>query len=322
MPNIQIRGHTIDVDISTELQRFDWGYRARWSTDKLIAPSPFRYDNTPSFFVNLDGEYAGTWGDAGYYDEAYKSGGFVKLLSFMRQETWEETEDYLLGEYRQFDSEEIKLRTPNLRIVKPFRPLNEAIIQPATSRYLESRAIGASTQALYGIGRGRYDRFTAIPWRKPNGDLANVKYRATRGKTFFYEKGAHPIRRLIWGIDVVHRQGLRTAALNEAEIDGMSWTEASEGAIAGLAAGGVTFTDEQADLIKRSPIERLILAGDNDKAGRKFNEVVASKLAGYVELWTVDYGEAKDANEVLKRIGKITGIQQIENRLLRVNRCL
>jgi hypothetical protein len=263
---------------------------------------------------------AGVWGDSGYYDEAYKSGGFVKLLAFLRQETWEETEDYLLGEYRQFDSESIKLRAPTLRIAETFRPLAESIVQPATSRYLESRAIGASTQALYGVGRGRYERFTAIPWRKPKGDLANVKYRATRGKTFFYEKGAHPIRKLVWGLDVAHRLGLRTAALNEAEIDGMSWTEASEGTIAGLAAGGVTFTDEQADLIKRSPIERLILAGDNDKAGRKFNEVVAAKLSGHVELWTVDYGAAKDANEVLKQMGEITGIQRLENRLLRVSR--
>ncbi|MDH5159873.1 toprim domain-containing protein [Heyndrickxia oleronia] len=306
MPNVYIRGQTVDVDIEGELRNFDWGSRARWTTDKLVAASPYRYDSTPSFFVNLDGELAGTWGDSGYYDEDWKSGGFVKLLAFLRQETYEETEDYLLGEYGwSSDMETLTIKPPRLRIKQPFRPLAESLVTTSHSRYLEARGIGSRVQELYGVGYGRQRGFTAIPWRTASGQLANVKYRATRGKVFFYEKGAHPIRRLVWGIDVADRLQARTAALCEAEIDGMSWTEATAGDIVGLAAGGVTFTDEQADIIKRSSIERLVLAGDNDKAGRKFNEVVAAKLAGHVELMQADYGEFKDANEQWRQLGEI-----------------
>lgn len=319
MPNIQIRGENVDIDIEAELRQFDWGYRAKWSSNKLIAASPYRYDKSPSFFVNLDGPYAGTWKDSGAYDAEYESGGFVKLLAFLRNETYEETEDYLLDTYAwRGDVETITIRPPNLRIAKPFKALPEAIITQATSRYLLARGIGSRTQELYGVGYGRQKGFTAIPWRKPNGALANVKYRATRGKLFFYEKGAHPIRRLVWGIDAVNRLNIRTAALCEAEIDGMSWTEASGGEILGLATGGVTFTDWQADIIKRSPIERLILAGDADKAGRKFNEVVAAKLAGFVELLTADYGEYKDANERWRSMGNIGEVKTTENRLLKL----
>lgn len=311
MPNVTIRGQTVDVDIELELRNFDWDYRARWSTDKLIAASPFRYDNTPSFFVNLDGEYAGCWGDSGYYDEDWKSGGFVKLLAFLRQETYEETEDYLLGEYGwSGDMETLTIKPPRLRINQPFRPLAEALVTPAHSRYLEARGLGSRVQELYGVGYGKQRGFTAIPWRTASGQLANVKYRATRGKVFFYEKGAHSIRRLVWGIDVANRLQARTAALCEAEIDGMSWTEATKGEVIGLAAGGVTFTDEQADIIKRSSIERLVLAGDNDKAGRKFNEVVVAKLAGHVELMQADYGEFKDANDRWRKKGAVGELQR------------
>ncbi|MED3649994.1 toprim domain-containing protein [Heyndrickxia sporothermodurans] len=317
MPNISIRGQTVDVDITGELQRFDFGYRARWTTDKLVAASPFRYDSTPSFFVNLDGELAGTWKDSGAYDSEWESGGFVKLLAFLRQETYEETEDYLLAEYGWTGNvETLTIKPPRLRIKQPFRPLDESTVTPAQSRYLEARGIGGRTQALYGVGYGRQRGFTAIPWRTASGQLANVKYRATRGKVFFYEKGAHPIRRLVWGIDVANQLQARTAALCEAEIDGMSWAQATDGEIIGLAAGGVTFTDEQADIIKRSSIERLVLAGDNDKAGRKFNEVVAAKLAGHVELLQADYGEFKDANEQWRQLGEITITNCDENLLI------
>lgn len=296
MPSIKIRGQTVAVDIEAELREFDWGYRARWLPEKLIAASPFRYDKTPSFFVNLDGPYAGTWKDSGAYDAEWESGGFVKLLAFLRNETYEETAEYLIEKYGAHDTDELKLRLPKLKMPEgPPKLLPESIVMPAISQYLLRRGIDEDTQRLYGVGYGRYKGFTAIPWHLPNGKLGNVKYRATRGKTFFYERNAYPIRRLVWGLDVVNRLNAKRAALCEAETDAMTWT--ASGLAYGIATGGVTFTDEQADLIKRSSIEELILAGDNDKAGRKFNEAVKRSLKGYVRLYEVDYGEKKDANE-------------------------
>lgn len=301
MPEIKIRGHTVDVDIESELREFEW-VKARWTSDKLQAASPFRYDNQPSWFVNLDGEYAGTWADLGAYDSEWASGNFVKLLAFLRQETYEEAEEYLIEMYGvPTDGRRREFKLPPIRKPKIFEALPERLVTPAYSRYLGARGIGETTQSVYGVGYGRQRGFCALPWRTPDGRLANVMYRAIRGKLFFYERGGWPRRRLLYGIDVVKGTGVRTAALAEAPIDALSWYEATGGQVVGIAAGGVTLSQEQADLIKRSTIETIILAGDNDKAGSKFNEECKRKLQGHVRMQKADYGEYKDANEVLTR---------------------
>src|SRR5690606_33564706 len=148
-----------------------------------------------------------------------------------------------------------EFRLPPIRKPKVFEALPESLVTPAFSRYLDARGIGEATQKAYGVGYGKQRGFCALPWRIPSGELANVMYRATRGKPFFYERGGWPRRKLVYGIDVVKRTGARTAALCEAPIDALSWYEASAGEIIGVAAGGVTLSQEQADLIKRSSIE-------------------------------------------------------------------
>jgi len=299
---IKVRGILCDVDIEGELRQYEWS-NARWSAEKLIASSPFRYDRQPSFFVVLEphGTYpAGVWADSGAYDDEWSSGGFVKLLSFLRSETYEETEEYLIETYGVANTSNVTMPALRFRLPRKFKPLAETFVEPAVSRYLLSRGLNEQTQSLYGTGRGRFRGFTAFPWRMADGRLANVKYRATKGKAFFYERGGWPIRRLLFGIDVVWRLNAPVAALCEAEIDAMSWTQATGGRVIGVAVGGVCFSDEQADIIRRSPIKALVLAGDNDKPGRSLNEEARHKLSGSVALCTADYGRYKDANERLQ----------------------
>lgn len=317
MPEIKIRGQTLDVDIESELREFEW-VKARWTSDKLQAASPFRYDNQPSWFVNLDGEYAGTWADLGAYDSEWASGNFTKLLAFLRQETYEEAEDYLIEMYGvPTDGSRREFRLPPIRPPKPYEALPESLVTPAFSRYLERRGIGQATQTAYGVGYGKQRGFCALPWRTPDGQLANVMYRATRGKVFFYERGGWPRRKLLYGIDVVKRLNARTVALCEAPIDALSWYEATGGEIIGIAAGGVTLSQEQADLIKRSSIETIILAGDNDKAGAKFNAECERKLRGHVRLARAEYGDKKDANDVITSDGAEWVVREIIPKFLR-----
>lgn len=298
MAKIKVRGRWVDVDIRAELERFSW-QNARWTDTKLIAASPFRYDRKPSFFVNLDGMYAGTWKDSGAYDTEWESGGFVKLLAFLRNETQEETEEYLLAEYTtDWGNEKLTLKPPTLRMDKP-RYLNVnklAEFQREQSDYLTRRGISADVQRLMRTGYDPKKQAIVIPWFDGNGQLCNIKYRSVYGKTFWYERGAVPIRRLVYGIDVVFVKQAREAAICEAEIDAMSWWTIG---VPAIAVGGVNFTDEQADIIKRSPIERLILSADNDKAGEKLTEQIVKKLDRNVELYKVNFGRNKDANETL-----------------------
>jgi hypothetical protein len=300
LPKINVKGRWIDVDIRGELERFSW-QRARWTDTKLIAASPFRYDRTPSFFVNLDGMYAGTWKDSGAYDSEWESGNFVKLLAFLRNETEDETAEYLIETYAlSHDFENLTLRIPRLTIQRKGRSLDSAILAGFQTdySYLKGRGISEDVQRQMDVRYDAASQAVVIPWFTPDGKLANIKYRKTRGKAFWYEKGALPIRDLVYGLD----WRARVAVLTEAEIDAMSWRQVG---VTGLATGGVSFTPAKRDLILRSAIERLYIATDNDKAGRKLRDEVIRALRGRVELFSVEFERGfKDSNEVLVRAGE------------------
>lgn len=314
MPEIRIRGQTVDVDIISELEAFEWE-KPRWTASKLQAASPFRLDRKPSFFVNLDGDYAGTWADSGAVDEYFASGNFVKLIALLRNISYEEAEDYLLEKYGTYEERRmLKLRIPKLKLRKVYHPLPDDIIQPAVSPYLRSRGIPDDVQRRVGVGKGKYVGFTAIPWRRPDGRIMNVMYRSTRGKKFFYEPEACPISKLVWGIDLIYEDNAREVVVCEAPIDAMSWMAAGVHAI---AVGGATISKEQADIIRRSPITSIILGGDNDGSGRKLNEQVRRKLGRMYRYKDINFGKYKDANDVLVSEGGrgLTSLDMVFTRL-------
>jgi len=310
---VKIRGHDVQIDVQSELEEFEW-HRPKWSHDKLIAASPFRHDRSPSFFVLLEGngDYpAGSWGDSGAYDDEWKSGGFVKLLSFLRNETFEETVEYLLSKYSESSNNcDIILILPSLRRDRFKTVLHRDIIEIQTSPYLNKRGISEEVQVKAKVGKSRHYGFVAIPWYSPDGQLSNVKYRATKGKTFFYERNARPIRELVFGADLYNRS-YDDLIICEAEIDALSWRVAGYNAI---AVGGVSFTTQQKDIIQRLPFKKLVVAGDNDKAGARFNTQVVQALKGR-ELAVIQWRESayKDANDVLLAKGIDGLIEMFEN---------
>lgn len=58
--------------------------------------------------------------------------------------------------------------------------------------------------------------------------------------------------------------------------------------------------------------EKIILATDNDEAGRALREELARRL-GKERCWTVDFGDCKDVNEVLVKHGKEKAKEIINN---------
>lgn len=324
MSILNIRNHSVQVDIESELREYDFGHNARWSPGKLVASSPFRADQAPSFFVNLSGDYAGTWGDSGALDEQYSRGNFVALIAYLRGIGYEEAEEYLLDKYGALyeikPDEPIRIAAPKLserRAVNNELPAD--LVTQAISPYLLSRGISEDVQRKFAVGYGEdITGYTAIPWHDVNGRLANVKYRSTSGKKFFYAKDATPISRLVYGLDFFAGVGDEgEAVICEGEIDALSWETAGINAI---AIGGAHISREQADLIKRSRIRRLYLGGDNDEQGEKLNTQVERMLGGFIELFTIDYGSYKDANDVLLSEGdegleKLTTEESVGNRL-------
>lgn len=310
METIRIRGQNVAVDIRAELEQFNW-VRPKWSSDKLIAASPFRYDKTPSFFVNFTGEYAGCFADSGAYDQEWASGNFPKLLSFLRNESYEETEEYLLGEYGipSDGTGSVKLNTVNLRIQRARQSLSAEILKEYTEdySYLKSRGISEHIQRQMGVLYSPQQKAAVIPWREPSGRLANVKYRKTYGKTFWYEKGGRPIRELVYGIE----RAEPTTVICEAEIDALSWHTAG---VAAIAVGGASFNRWKRDLILRSTIEELIIATDNDKAGGKLRREIEEAMKGHVRVrHAYVRADCKDANEALVKYGVEALKESVEN---------
>jgi 5S rRNA maturation endonuclease (ribonuclease M5) len=305
---LRIRGINVDVNIRFELEQYNF-HKARWLSDKLIASSPFRYyaDNRPSFFVCLDenSDYYGVWKDSGAIDPEWTSGGFVKLLSFLRGEDYESTIEYLLATYASDwdgNPDSLTLDTSGFDVKANRQRIDSDILNAYKFRhpYFGKRGISERVQREYGVGYDKRSRAVTLPWFNADGTLANVKYRKVDSKIFWYlssAKNAVPIARLLYGIDVIYKKRAKIAAIVEGESDVLSFSEAG---IPAIGIGGSAFTDYKADLIVRSPIERLIIATDNDRIGRKIRDDIVAKLAGKIELTEITWPDRyKDANDVL-----------------------
>lgn len=313
MATIKVLDRYVDVDVYDEINQYDWRC-AKWTEDKLIACSPFRDDSRPSFWVSLTGEYAGVFGDSAYDNDYYKAGGLPKLLAYLRDESYEEACAYLLEKYDyDFMDGDIEITTPKINLL----PTRNVVLpqhtydKPIDNDYLIGRGIHPSVIKLQGV----FDNgdHIGIPWRNMRGEVCAIKYRHKKSKYFWYEDDATPLARLVYGLDVVVKRGISRIAICEAEIDAMTWQSAG---IYAVAIGGARFNEKQADMIVQSGVSEIILAGDNDVQGRKFNDRVAELLNGRITLKSIDYSTlngCKDVND-LGMIGikgiKITNLQR------------
>lgn len=299
METITVLDRQVSVDIREEVLEFEWD-NAKITDDKLIACSPFRDDNTPSFWINFTGEYAGVFGDSAWDSDYYKSGTLPKLLAYLRNETYEEACLYLLKKYDYDYSEgDIPLMVPGLLDT-------ESKIKEVPKEYYE----GMSLDKSYLPGRGIHPKVVemngifdngnsiGIIWRSMDGVVRAIKYRHKTSKEFWYYGGGTPVSNLVWGLDIVLERSITTVVICEAEIDAMTWQSAG---VFAVAIGGARFNDVQAEQIIQSGVENVIVAGDNDKAGNKFNALVESKLKRYVKLSRLTYQgfeKCKDVNDI------------------------
>ncbi|MFZ7945714.1 toprim domain-containing protein [Neobacillus sp. 19] len=220
----------------------------------------------------------------------------------MRNETYEETEEYLRGEYGWQDTNEegiVKLIPINLRIQRARQSLDADVLTNYNEdyTYLKKRGISERVQRQMGVLYDPQGRAAVIPWNLTEKTITSVKYRTVYAKTFWYHRGGRPIRELVYGIE---RAG-PTTVICEAEIDAMSWMEAGYSAV---AVGGASFNGWKRDLILRSPIEELIIATDNDKAGGKLRKEIEAMMRGHVRVRQAYVsGDVKDANEALVKLG-------------------
>lgn len=313
---------------------YSW-VKPRWTHDKFFAVSPFRDDDSsPSFYVWLTDNArfnakAGQFGDDGAPD-GWKRGSFVKLISFLRQETEQESCEYLRYTYATewTREEEVTLNPPKLTLESVSRPLDMRLLDQYTYRhpYLEQRGISAAVQRALRIGYDRVRQAVTIPWFLPDGRLGNVMYRSVNSKVFWFAKACPscghghltrdnvtyrckacgqetaqpiegmPIRNMLYRIDVIYRKKVKRAALVEAPIDSAFLMTCG---IPAVAVGGTAFNEAKRDLIVRSPIEEIVLFTDNDAPGEEMKRKAIELLDGFVTLKEVVYPDGcKDPCDV------------------------
>lgn len=298
---VRVRGQDLEVDIRAELEQYEWR-KARWTPEKLIACSPFRHERKPSFAVRLDN---GVWIDSGAYEVEWRQGSFVKLLSYLRNETERETEDYLLALYgcHRNDSDlTLENMHLDLTLERPeARYLDLSILREYAWRhpYLErDRGLGEEIQRRFKVGYCRKSRAVTFPWFDRRGRLVNIKFRSVYDKRFWYHPEGQPIRNHLYGIHAVHAVGAEEVWVVESEIDALTLWQAGKAAV---ALGGARFTEEQRRLLLQTPVKIVIVATDNDKAGQQIARGICDSLGGYLEIKKMHWldSQCKDINELL-----------------------
>lgn len=305
---MRLRGYEVQVDFAAELEKYEWR-RPRWAGKKFQACSPFRNERHPSFAVHLE---TGVYIDSGSQNEEWRKGNFAKLLAYLRNETYEETVDYLLETYCSALGNLEKLRlTFDLALADEARkPMDVAVLDDFMYRhpYLNScRGIEEKWQRAFRVGYDWKHKAVTFPWYDRRGNLVNIKFRSVEDKRFWYYGDGHPIKNHVYALNFIYRAKETTAYVVESEIDAITLWQAGFPAI---ALGGANLTGKQRDLLLQSPVETFVLATDNDKAGRRIARTLIDELSGFKTVLIIKLPDhVKDINdmtrnELLKVIGK------------------
>lgn len=306
---MEIRGYEVDVDYEKELRLYDWS-RPKWTEDRLICCSPFRDESHPSFAVNLEN---GLWIDSGGDGDYYK-GNFISILAYLRNESYKETEEYLLETYYQLyfkDTDELTLEFDGWVTPKkePYVVLEKEILNEYAFRhpYLENRGIEDVYQSAVKIGYDRTHKAISIPWFDKNGDLVTIKFRSVVDKRFWYYDGGQKVRDHLWGLWLVYIKKSTRVFLVESEIDALTlW----KNGFSAIAVGGSSLTPKQRKLILESGIKTVVLACDNDRVGKRLEKSIIEKLNGLVvieHMWfPYRYKDVNDIpqNELIKYVSE------------------
>jgi DNA primase len=295
---IIINEQEIGVDIAEELEPYlDSFPKYRVRGIKLQSCSPFRDENKPSFAVNLEN---GTWIDSGAYQDDWRQGNFIKLLSFLMGVTYDEAKEYLLEKYRTIyaDMDNFKLEIWMPEEHKPYRIVSREELEPFLYRnpYLTKRGITEKVQRAFKVGYDRDKQAIVLCWHDKHGQIINLKFRSITDKRFWYLEDGQAIKQHIFGLHFIFKMDIKTAYVVESETDCLYlWSHG----IPAIALGSASMSKAQEKLILSSPIENLVLAFDADQAGYRCKRNVENRLQGSLSLWEMPMPRGcKDVNDI------------------------
>lgn len=272
------------IDIPEYLSRYDVWENAKLTDERLICSSPFRPDSSPSFFVNFNNDFAGTWGDSG----DGSTGNFIKLVAQLDDTSYEEALEKLRDEFElgAYDTPQISVGVHASQSRDKFPPVDHN-----SSAYLISRGLSESTQRAYRTAER--ESTIILPYIDGVGMWRAVKYRTTYAKDFYYEAGNNHIKELVFGHHLVYEENPTTLVICEAEIDAMT---AYEMGFVGLSLGSANLSDTQIRLIQKFGVENILIASDNDLKGNMVAEDIRKSFAKTHNVYRAVLPDGEDLN--------------------------
>ena len=299
---MKVRNVEVPINIWAELEPYldHFGdYRIRG--DKLQACSPFRYERHPSFAVNLEN---GTWIDSGSPTDLYHKGNFVALLAYLRQEEYQDTEEYLFQAYHIMleDTERLQLKIDlqqESTVGVTYEWFKDFPQLQFRHPYLLKRGITKEVQRLFCIGFDKEHEAIAMPWFNSDKKVINVKFRSIRYKQFFYLQDGQLTRNYVYGLPQCKALGYKDVAIVESEIDCMYlWSNE----IPAVAMGHAGINKNQIQLLLNAGIETVTFASDNDEAGERFRIEMGKKLPKLFTCYELEIPYMyKDVNDIPQR---------------------
>lgn len=190
-------------------------------------------------------------------------------------------------------------------------PISDSIL----NWFKEKRGIDQSTLLRWGVTQGNHyfvskqKSMMAIHFNfYREGELVNVKYRSG-SKDFMMAGGAELI---LYGLDLLKDTERYTKrkeiTIVEGEIDALSMYQAGIYGVVSVPNGAsgkknvdLKYLDNCIDYFK--DLKKIIIAVDNDEAGIHLRNELARRFGKYRCVY-IEYGDYKDANEVLINEGK------------------
>ncbi|MFW8618686.1 toprim domain-containing protein [Enterococcus innesii] len=296
---ITVNNVNLAVDYCEELEPYlDKFSRYAIRDNKLQSCSPFREDRNPSFAVNLDN---GTWIDSGATGEFHK-GHFITLLSFLREESAEDTCDYLHNVYSPLLQDVSDLHLDLSYLEKPktdeLKVFTAEELQKFAFRhsYLEQRGISEEVQQLFRVGYDPVRKAVALCWTNQSGEIVNIKFRSINTKQFWYADGQR-IKNHVYGYSIFQKAPSDVLAIVESEIDCLRlWTEG----IASVALGSAHLSQPQTKILFNSGVSEIVVATDNDGAGERCAKQIEETFVGTFNISRFNFNDsnAKDVSDL------------------------
>lgn len=174
-----------------------------------------------------------------------------------------------------------------------------------THSYMYERGLTDNIINYFDVGYDKEDNAIVFPLYDLNGRVPFVIKRAVYNKYYYFEPENSQKRNTIYGLYQIYDniKRIEEVWLTEGPIDCLTcWTQG----IPAISFMGSQIAQQQIELLNKLPIRELVMAFDDDEAGRKAEIKIANNINKL--LYKVKYAEKGDINDQetpLKRLKKV-----------------